>query len=349
TTGPPKGCMLGHDYWLRFVDLYSRLYGFGPSDRLMCCVQFFYGDAPWLFLASLHGGSPLVAMRRFSVSRYWDVVREHGVTRLFGLASMPTLLLKAPPSPADREHDVDLALQIGVPAQAHAGLVERWGFPWVEGYGLTETGLVVSMPLEHADAMTGSGSIGVPCPGVSVRVAGEDGGDVALGDTGELLVRAPGMMRGYLGRPDLTADTVRDGWLHTGDLARADERGFLYFMGRSKDIIRRSGENVAAAEVEAVLREHPSVNEAAVLAVADDIRGEEIEAHVELVDGATFSPTELVEFCRERLSTHKVPRYVVCRDQPLPRTPSMRVSKPQLREADGIANGRWDRELELGW
>jgi crotonobetaine/carnitine-CoA ligase len=315
----------------------------------MCCVQFFYGDAPWLFLASLHGGSPLVAMRRFSVSRYWDVVREHGVTRLFGLASMPTLLLKAPPSPTDREHDVDLALQIGVPAQAHAELVERWGVPWVEGYGLTETGLVVSMPLEHAEAMTGSGSIGLPCPEVSVRVVGEDGGDVALGDTGELLVRAPGMMRGYLGRPDLTADTVRDGWLHTGDLARADERGFLYFMGRSKDIIRRSGENVAATEVEAVLREHPSVNEAAVLAVADEIRGEEIEAHVELVDGGTFSPTELVELCRERLSTHKVPRYLVCRDAPLPRTPSMRVSKPQLRAADAGADGRWDRERELGW
>lgn len=347
TTGAPKGCMLGHDYWLRFVDLYGRLYGLGPDDRLLCCLQFFYGDPPWLFLTSLHAGVPLVAMRRFSVSRFWDVVRANGVTQLFGLASIPTLLLKAPPSPHDHDHEVQFALQVGVPVRSHADLVERWGFPWVEGYGLTETGLVAGMPLEHAAAMTGSGSIGVPCPEADVRLIDEGGNDVGVGHPGELIVRAPGMMRGYLGLPRETATTLHDGWLHTGDLARADERGFLYFLGRLKDIVRRSGENVAATEVEDVLRSHPAVNEAAVVPVPDDVHGEEIKAYVELVASrvpADVPAAELAEFCRERLARHKVPRYISFRREPFPRTPSMRVKKSELRNDGGGAV--WDREAK---
>jgi crotonobetaine/carnitine-CoA ligase len=349
TTGPPKGCMLGHDYWLRFVDLYMRLYGLTRDDRLLCCLQFFYGDPPWLFLTSLQAGTPLIAMRRFSVSRFWDVVRRHRVTRLFGLASIPTLLLKAPPSGDDRDHHVDLALQIGVPANLHVELTDRWGFPWVEGYGLTETGLVVAMPVRHARRMTGSGSIGLPCPEVAVRIVDDAGRDLRPGESGELLVRAPGMMRGYLGRPEETRKTLRGGWLHTGDLARADERGFLYFMGRTKDIIRRSGENVSASEVEAVLRAHPLVNEAAVLPVPDDLRGEEVIAHVEVVDGRSpgdVPPGELVGFCRERLAKHKVPRYIAYRSEPFPRTPSMRVKKSDVRAAGVDLSAVWDRERE---
>jgi carnitine-CoA ligase len=342
TTGPPKGCMVGHDYWLRFVELYLRLYGMTATDRLLCCLQFFYGDPPWLLLTSLHAGAPLIAMRRFSVSRFWDVVRRNRVTRLFGLASIPSLLLKGAPSRADREHEVELALQIGVPTRLHRELVERWGFPWLEGYGLTETGLVVAMPREHAEGMTGSGSIGVPCPGVEIRIDGDPHG------IGELQVRAPGMMRGYLGNDAATRETLRDGWLRTGDLVRIDERGFLYFLGRSKDIVRRSGENVAATEVEDVLRSHPQVNEVAVVPATDELRGEEVAAYVEPV-GEAVDPGQLVEFCRERLARHKVPRYVLVCDGALPRTPSMRVKKADLRAAGVDVRNAWDRERELGW
>jgi carnitine-CoA ligase len=353
TTGPPKGCMLGHDYWLRFVELYGELYGFGAGDRLLCCLQFFYGDPPWLFLVSLHGGSPLIATRRFSVSRFWDLVRREQVTRLFGLASIPALLLKAPPSERDRDQSVTMALQVGVPTSLHRQINERWGFPWVEGYGLTETGLVISMPLDEAEAMTASGSIGLPCPGVEVRLLDDEGRDVGEGDPGELVVKAPGMFRAYLGMPDATAETLRDGWLHTGDLARADARGFLYFLGRKKDIVRRSGENVAATEVEDVLRSHPGVREAVVLPVADDLRGEEIKALIELVDDLSaddVTPAALVEHCRERLAKHKVPRYVAYCTEPFPRAPSMRVKKSELLTPALLsAAGAWDRERELGW
>jgi crotonobetaine/carnitine-CoA ligase len=237
-----------------------------------------------------------------------------------------------------------------VPVRAHAELIQRWGFPWVEGYGLTETGLVVGMPLDYADAMTGSGSIGVPCPDVEVRLVDDGGRSVSVDQPGELIVRAPGMMRGYLGRPEETAATLRDDWLHTGDMARADERGFLYFLGRRKDIVRRSGENVAATEVEDVLRSHPAVNEAAVVPVPDELRGEEIKAYIELVPDRSPSdvrPAELAEFCGERLARHKVPRYISFRQEPFPRTPSMRVKKSELLgDAAGIEE-IWDREAEV--
>ncbi len=351
TTGPPKGCMVGHDYWIRFVELYLGLYGLDEDDRLLCCLQFFYNDPPWLFLVSLWAGTPLVAMRRFSVSRFWSVVAEHRITRLFALAAIPALLLKAEPRPEERERRVEFALHIGIPAQLHAEFVKRWGFPWVEGYGLTESGLVVAMPLEHAERMTGSGSIGLPCPGVSIRLVDDGGEEVGVDEPGEVLIKAPGMMRGYLNRPDATAETLKDGWLYSGDLARRDESGFLYFLGRKKDIVRRAGENVAAAEVEDVLRSHPQVLEAAVVAVPDELRGEEVKAYLALVEDASpdaVAPATLVEFCRERLAKHKVPRYIEYRTEPFPRTPSMRVKKSELiAQIDDPFALAWDRDREL--
>lgn len=348
TTGAPKGCMVDHDYWLRFVDLFQRLYGMGPDDRLICCLQFFYNDPPWHTLLSLTAGTPLVVMRRFSVSRFWDVVRDNDVSIVFGIASTANLLLKAPPDPRDRAHKVRFVVHVGIPADLHAQLVDRWGVPWVEGYGLTETGLVVSMPLDKAEEMVGSGSIGVPAPEVEAVIADADDLPLPAGKVGELLLRAPGLMTGYLNRPEATAETMRGGWLHTGDLARADDAGYLYFQGRAKDIVRRAGENIAAAEVEQVLRGHEAVLEAAVIPAADDLRGEEVHAVVVLVDGksaAETSASELAEFCAERLAKYKVPRYFSFRNGDFPRTPSMRVKKDEIRSTVP----QWDREKELGW
>jgi crotonobetaine/carnitine-CoA ligase len=199
--------------------------------------------------------------------------------------------------------------------------------------------------------MTGSGSIGLPCPGVSIRLVDDEGAEVSVGSPGEVLISAPGLMRGYLNRPDATAEALEDGWLRTGDLARRDEEGFLYFLGRKKDIVRRAGENVAAAEVENVLRSHPQVLEAAVVPVPDELRGEEVKAYVGLVEGVdagAVPPVQLVEFCRERLSKHKVPRYIEYREEPFPRTPSMRVKKSALiEEIDDPFRDAWDRDREL--
>ncbi len=352
TTGPPKGCMVDHEYWLRFAALITDLYQFTSSDRMLCCLQFFYNDPPWQLLLSLIAGAPLVAMRRFSVSRYWDVVRDNQVTVLFGIAATASLLLKSPPGKRDRDHGVRLAIHVGIPAKIHAELVKRWGVPWVEAYGLTETGVIVAMPLAHADEMTGSGSIGLPCPGADVRVVDPQGENTRDGETGEIVVRGPGLMRGYLNGPEATAETFRGGWLHTGDLGRGDSRGFLFFQGRIKDIIRRMGENIAATEVENVLRSHPKILEAAAVPAPDELRGEEVKVHVLLTDGETAAscpPDELIAFCAERLARYKVPRFIEFRAEDFDRTPSMRVKKQQLDRSAGDRARVWDREEQLGW
>jgi carnitine-CoA ligase len=351
TTGPPKGCMVGHDYWVRFADLITGLYGITAADRMLCCLQFFYNDPPWLLLVALRAGTSLVVMRRFSVSRYWRVVREHAVTVLFGIASTASLLLKAPPGERDHDHQVRLAIQVGIPAPLHGDLVARWGVPWVEAYGLTETGLIVAMPVECAAQMIGSGSIGRPCPGAEVRVLDPAGAQTADGEAGEIVVRAPGLMRGYLNRPDATRETYRGGWLHTGDLGHRDSRGFLYFRGRMKDIIRRGGENIAAAEVETVLRSHPAVLEVAAVPAPDTLLGEEVKVHVLLAGGHTAEsvpPAELIAFSEARLARYKVPRFVEFRSAEFDRTPSMRVKKEKLDRSSDSA-GVWDRTAQLGW
>ena len=155
------------------------------------------------------------------------------------------------------------------------------------------------------------------------------------------------MFRGYLNRPEATREVMRDGWLHTGDLGRADERGFLYFMGRSKDIIRRSSENIACAEVEDVLRAHPQILDAAVIPVPDEIRGEEVKAYVLLAEGCAadeLPPEEIVAHCADRLAAFKVPRYVEYRTADFPRTPTMRVRKEDLKAVPDLTANTWDRE-----
>jgi crotonobetaine/carnitine-CoA ligase len=348
TTGPPKGCMVDHEWWLRTVDVLLRRVPSGPEDRQLCCLQFFYSDPGHQLLECLHTGGALVVMRRFSVSRFWDVVREHGVTQILSFSSIPLFLLKAPPGPRDREHRVRVARHLAMPPHLHRAIVDRWGFPWVEGYGITEGNVVAGVPLEYADELVGSGSIGIPVPEVAVRVVDGEGRELPAGAVGEFLVRGPGMFRGYLARPEATAEVLRDGWLRTGDLGRRAERGLLYFVGRSKDIIRRSGENLAAAEVEDVLRSHPKILDAAVLAVPDELRGEEVKAYVLPVAGEsarTIPPEEIVAFCASRLAPFKVPRYLEYRTADFPRTPSMRVQKELLRgERPDLTAGAWDRE-----
>jgi carnitine-CoA ligase len=242
---------------------------------------------------------------------------------------------------------VRLAVAVGVQANIHREIVDRFGFPFLDNYGSTEATINARMPLHVADEMVGSGSMGVATPECEIRLVDDEGDDVAIGEPGEMLVKTPGMFRGYLNKPEVTAEVLVDGWFHTGDLASRDERGFYYFIGRKKDIIRRSGENVAAAEIEDVIRSHPKVQDVAVIPVPDDLRGEEIKAYVLPVDGETPSPDELVEHCAERLAKYKVPRYIEFRDTDFERTPSLRVRKEVLKQGDLVA-GAWDREAEHG-
>lgn len=314
TTGHPKGCVLTHRYWTTLGASMLGEFPYVAADDVMLTAQpFFYLDPQWNVVTALMSGAHLVLLDGFHPSTFWAKVREHEVTYFYCLAAMPTLLLKMPPDPADRDHRVRAVQCSAIPPALHAELESRWGVPWFEAFGMTETGADIRVSPDDHDELVGSGCLGRPAAHREVRI----------GDGGQLWLRGPGMMDGYLGHPD----PFVDGWFPTGDLARLDDQGRVYLEGRLKDMIRRSGENIAAREVEDVLLAHPAVRLAAVVGVPDEIRGEEVKAYV-VAPGA--SEDELTAWCAERLAAFKVPRLWEFRDD-LPLTASHRVEKAKLR------------------
>ena len=320
TTGRPKGCLLDHAYWTTLGGSMLTEHPHLTSDDVLLTAQpFHYVDPQWNVVAALMAGAHLVVLDGFHPSTFWSKVREHQVTYFYCLASMPVLLLKMPADPADRDHRVRAVQCSAIPPALHAALEERWGVPWTEAFGMTETGADIRVSAEEHDELVGSGSLGRPAAHREARID----------EAGQLWLRGPGMMQGYLGHP---SPFDEDGWFPTGDLARTDDAGRLYLAGRLKDMIRRSGENVAAVEVEEVLLAHPAVHLAAVIGVPDEVRGEEVAAYV-VAPEATGE--ELTAWCAERLAGFKVPSIWRFRDE-LPLTASLRVEKAALRaEAQG--------------
>ncbi len=344
TTGAPKGCMLHHGWWLRVVDVDLRLFRRGWQDRQLCCLPFYYADPAIQLVTSLASRGTMVAMRRFSVSRFWEVVTQHDATEILSIASIPALLLKGDPSAKERDHRIRLAVHAGLPKELHAEMVERFGFNWLDQYGSTEGGIMTRVPLHLADELVGSGSIGIEPPSMEIRVGDDDDQEVPLGEAGEALIRGPDIYVGYLGRPEVTAEANRNGWYHSGDLVRRDDRGLLFFVGRKKEIIRRSGENISAAEVEAVLRGHPQIVEVAAIPVPDTLRGEEVKVYIQPKPGVEMTPEDVVAYCAERLAPYKVPRYIAFHPEDFERTPSMRVQKQPLRDRADLTSDAWDRD-----
>lgn len=313
TTGRPKGCLLTHRYWTTLAgSMVAEFPHVSAEDVMLTAQPFHYVDPQWNVVTALVAGAQLVALDGFHPSTFWAKVREHEVTYFYCLAAMPTLLLRMPPDPLDRVHRVRAVQCSAIPTALHAELEDRWGVPWFEAFGMTETGADIRVGSDDHDVLVGSGCLGRPAAHREVRLV-----------DGELWLRGPGMMLGYLGHESPFRE---DGWFPTGDLARLDDAGRVYLTGRLKDMIRRSGENIAAREVEDVLLTHPSVRLAAVVGVPDEIRGEEVKAYV-VAPGS--SSDELDAWCRDRLAGFKVPRFWEFRDD-LPLTASHRVEKAKL-------------------
>jgi crotonobetaine/carnitine-CoA ligase len=349
TTGPPKGCVLPHRYWTALAgDLVEHHPHIGQHDTILTAQPFHYIDPQWNVALGLSSGATLVVLDRFHPSTFWQRVRHHGVTWFYCLGMMPALLLRMPPSHEDRSHRVRAISASAIPPDSHAELERRWGAPWYEAFGMTETGGDVRMyPADH-DELVGTGCIGRPSPLREVMIADTGGNPLPRGETGELLIRGVGLMHGYHDDPDATAHAFRGGWFRTGDLARMDQQGRVFYVGRTKDMIRRSGENVSAEEVERALLRHPAVRVAAVLGVPDELRGEEVKAYLVLADGREPEPEKLAEFCSDKLAYFKVPRYWAFAES-LPMTPSERVAKGELRRAVGDPReGAYDR-VERTW
>jgi carnitine-CoA ligase len=347
TTGAPKGCVLPHRYWTTLVQgLIDGFPNITEHDVVLTAQPFHYIDPQWNVALGLASGCRLVVLDRFHPSSFWSKIVEYEVTWFYCLGMMPKLLLDAP-SPA-RPDKLRSVCASAIPPEVHRDLEARWGVPWFEAFGMTETGSDIRLdPRDHDDCV-GTGCLGRPVPGREARIVDEADNPVPPGTTGQLHVRGAGMMAGYFRDADATRNVFRNGWMHTGDLAWMDEQGRIYFVGRTKDMIRRSGENIAAAEVERVLQLHPAVRMAAVLPEPDDLRGEEVHAVLVAADGhGAADLPDLVEHCRRQLANFKVPRYWTFVPD-LPLTASERVAKSELRarlDSQSIEDPRIDLRL----
>jgi long-chain acyl-CoA synthetase len=214
-----------------------------------------------------------------------------------------------------------------MPVEVMHGFEEKFGCKVLEGYGLSETSPVASF--NHPDRERKAGSIGTPVEGVEMKVVDDDGNDLPTGDVGEIVIRGHNVMKGYWKHPEATAEAIRDGWFHTGDMATVDEDGYFFIVDRKKDMIIRGGYNVYPREIEEVLYEHPDVREVAVVGVPHDELGEEVGAAVALKDGAGVTPEELRDYVKAQVAAYKYPRLVWLVDD-LPKGPTGKILKREI-------------------
>jgi crotonobetaine/carnitine-CoA ligase len=340
TTGMPKGCMLPYGYHVEGVRSSNSLLEYGPGDVLYTALPLFHGWARGMLFAGLLHGLTLVLEPEFSVTTLLDRVKETGASVFSGVGAMGMALLATEPSYADRDHALRVAFMIPFAPDQEKAFTERFGVRvQSQMYGQTETGAVTFTPLADPGR---PGTVGHPSPAYDVRVVDDDENDALMG---EVVVRErhpDTLYKGYWADAEATTEAMRNGWHHTGDLARCDEDGYLTFVDRKKDALRRRGENVSSVQLEAALVAHPKIAEAAIVAVPSDMTEDDIKACLVLAPGEVTSPDELFAFFRERLPFFAIPRYVEIVDG-LPKTATMRVQKHLLRRA-GVTKATWDFE-----
>ncbi len=347
TTGRPKGCRLANGYFLRAGEWYLGLGGLAEVrenvDRFITPLPLSHMNAlAFSAMAAILSGGSLVQLDRFHPRSWWQSVRDTRATVAHYLGVMPAMLLEATPGPDDREHAVRFGFGAGVDPRHHAPFEERFGFPLLEAWAMTETGPGACIMANHEPRHVGTRCFGRAEACVETRLVDEKGKDVASGEAGELLVRAAGVnsrrdfFLGYLKDDDATEKAWAGGWFHTGDVVRQRAEGDFHFVDRRKNVIRRSGENISAVEVESVLNTHPAVAACAVAATPDPTRGDEVLACIVLRSAPNTPPLDqvaasIVRHALERLAYFKAPGYVAFVEA-LPLTVSQKVQRGELRE-----------------
>jgi long-chain acyl-CoA synthetase len=332
TTGRPKGVMLDHANLAATAAMIVDWFEMTSADRCLLVLPLFHVNGIMVSVVSplIAGGSTVIAPR-FDPKTFWDLVERFRPTFF---SAVPTIYAMLTGLPADVRPDTS-SLRCAIcgaapmPAAAIGDFEDRYGVGILEGYGQSE-GTVVTT----ANPLNGTrkpGTVGLPLPGQQVLIVGDDDEPLAPGQVGEVTVRGPNVMRGYLGKPEETAHTLRGGLLHSGDVGRFDDDGYLVLVDRLKDMIIRGGENIYPKEIEDALYAHSSVADAAVVGRPDQLFGEEPVAFVVLRPGLAAEPDELIEHCKTLLAKFKVPRAVYITND-LPRTPIGKIAKPVLRE-----------------
>ncbi len=350
TTGNPKGVMVTHRMYAAAGQGFRHWTQATPDDRFFTCLPFYHANIQYYStMGALATGATLVIVDRFSASRFWAQVREAQATVVNFIGMMMPVLAKNEVQPDDADNTVRLFY--GSPSFSPEFLSEfqeRFATDIIVGFGMTETcyGTIEAI---REDRRSGSSGRGRQHPDPrfenTIRIAdAETGVHVGPNTVGEITIKNPAVMPGYWRNDEQNRETLRDGWLYTGDLGWLDDDGFLYFVDRKKDIIRRRGENISSQEVENVIKANPNVLDAAVVAVPSDLGEDEVKAYVTPREGAIVDPEQVVYWCAEHLAYFKVPRYWEVRDE-LPRTPSLRVRKDVLRqEREDLIEGCFDTE-----
>lgn len=330
TTGAPKGVLFHHGSTGAAGRHFVATLGITADDCILAVTPLFHGNAWGAVVTALQAGGTVAFPKAFRASEFWDLVEETGATVLYTLGTILAILLTQAPSARERSHRIRVVLGLGS-APIRDRIIERLGVEHVaECFGSTDAGVVTITPL---GALPREGSAGPPVPGVRIVIRDDSGAPVPTGAIGEITIASPHRMAGYFREPGLTAEALRDGWFYTGDLGWLDADGWLYFVDRKRDVIRRGGENISSVLIEKTLREHPRVVEAAVIGVPDPVLGQEVKAYI-----VTDGPVEIDElraFAAERLAKFQVPRIWEFRDE-LPKTPTQRVEKYKLRAESGV-------------
>jgi long-chain acyl-CoA synthetase len=329
TTGKPKGAMLSHRNLVENAKSYCEAIGVHQGDHSLCVLPMYHCFG-WTCSVTgpLYMGGCIVAQQVYAVAKAVELIQKYKVDIFCGVPTMMQMLLDdAKPEELARVRFF-FSGGASLPQKVSKDFTLKFGCPVQEGYGLSETSPVVSLTPRNLIKV---GSIGRSITGVEVEIRDEHDQKVPVGVVGELCVKGPNVMLGYLNKPEATAEAMRGGWFHTGDMAYEDEDACYFIVDRLKDMIIAAGENIYPREIEELMYHHPAVKEVAVVGVPDKLRGQAVAAYVVLRDGMTATKPELRKFIKGKVANYKLPKYFVFMDQ-LPKNNTGKILKRALRE-----------------
>jgi crotonobetaine/carnitine-CoA ligase len=347
TTGPSKGVISPHSQAHGVGRSLTQNFGYRPDDVLYTCLPLFHGNALWYSCyAALWADAALAISPRFTATGFWDEIRATGATQFNSLGAMTNILLRAPASPRDREHRVRQAMIVPLSPQTYREVSDRFGVQVTSLYAMTETFAVTMFTPDDPEAK--GASAGRPRGLAELQIVSDEDEPLPIGQVGEICVRPLErgiVMSGYYKMAEATVRDTRDLWLHTGDRGWLDEQGYLFFVDRKKEAIRRRGENISAYEVEMLISRHPAVMEVAAVPVTSELSEDEVMVYVVCRDGHSITEEELVRFANRHMAHFMVPRFVRFIDA-LPKTPSEKIEKYKLKVwAEQNRQALWDREV----
>jgi crotonobetaine/carnitine-CoA ligase len=353
TTDRPKGVLNSHKSWVLTGEAYAFTVGISPEDRVMTSNPLFHANAQvYPTMGSLVAGASLILLKRFSSTQILEQARHYQASKLVLVQAVTPWVWNRPVREDDGDNPIKTMVAGNVPTKIYYDFEKRFQLKIQTIYSLTEAVLAIMGPREGTQPRK-PGGIGVPMEHPDalikneVKIVDESGTEVPRGKQGEIIIRNPATMMGYFNDPERSAETRRNGWIHTGDIGYQDEDGYFFFVGRGKEIIRRRGELISPNEIESALNSHPSVQESAVIGVPSGLGcgEEEIKAYVGLKPGEAATPEDILSWCKERLAEFKIPRFLEFRAD-FPRSAIGRIQKNILKGEKGLTEGCYDRLKE---